>query len=688
MNKLFLAFCFSFLCINSVSAGVKEILDSRMVPQPKPQPISTEPIKPKEMTATELALMLKERLDKVVIQDPDQVKNNSIFIEPSDETKKKQQNNEKGFFEQIYDNAMQRATSSQEASAPRKDISFQPQTAESIQQQKQEWSAPDFPVINVMLPPNNISELVPAKEHIPYFMSEIQILTNGMIKFDETIVVIANGDKLRNGLSKPLPRVIRDKNGNEQLLEYSLLSVSANNQPLDYKIVDQDGLKMLIPEGEYFLQPGVYTYKLSYLVNNALLDYKDFREFYWNITGSAWNLVISKIAAKITYPAGFPVLRTNVYTGYPDQLNLDEALLVDESADTLGYVLTRPLFVGEGFHIIMSLPEDSIIPLGGFDKMFNFISKNGDVVFSLLALSSILISFIISLRYIRKNKGVMKMSLRKNGVLVRFLDKNRFDMASLGCFLLELYKKNIIDIQQSEQTILLIKRTDNIKNLSSNEQKALMHLFGNDAVLNASKQNFLKFKRAAKFIEKELKSRLRTYLLKMNAGYLFFSMLMLVFAELSIAFLYGNFSTLGYMFLATLGMFFGCMLFNYKVQKFYPKIILKTLGSVFALLSMLMMSGIINPLAALLILFAVIIIEFYMDIYSRRSGLLQIQINEIKNLKLQLLQQRSHLMLGKGIVNQQEFILAFELYDELKPTDNSNEYCKLGTVLNLIKLLS
>lgn len=682
MKKLFLAICFSLIVSGTANAGIKEILDMKMVPQPKPQQISQEPPRPKEMTADELANMLKERLDKVVIQDPSQVKNNTIFVEPSDEAKEARKNKEKGFFEKIYDNAMQRATS--DSVPQRNDINTQAQSAETIAQQRRDWAVPDFPVINVMLPPDNTSELVPAKEHIPYFMSEIQILTNGMIKFDETIVVIANGDKLRSGLSKPLPRVIKDKNGQEHLLEYSILNVSANGQDLKYRIIEQNGMRMLIPEEDYFLQPGVYTYKLSYIVDNALLDYKDFREFYWNITGSSWNLVISKIAAKITYPAGFPVLRTNVYVGYPDNLNSTDVLLVDEASDTLGYALTRPLFIGEGFHIVMSLPEESITPLGGVDKMFKLISDNGDILFSLLALLAILISFMVSWRYIRKNKGITRMNLRKNGVMVRYLDKNRFDLTSLGCFVLELFKKNIIDIQRSEQTILLIKKTDTLNSLSSNEQKALKQLFGSDAVLNAGRQNLLKFKRAAKYIEKDIKSRLRNYILKMNAGYLFFSIAMLLFAEISISALYGSFSTFGYMILATLGMLAGCLIFNYKSPKSWLNVIWKIAGFILAIISTLMMSGIIAPLAAFLILCAVIIINIYMDIYSRRTGLLQIQINEARNLRLQLLQQREHLMIGKGIVSQQEYILALGLCDELKPTDDTNEYCKLDTVTALL----
>ncbi|MFR8205271.1 MAG: hypothetical protein ACLU99_02240 [Alphaproteobacteria bacterium] len=55
--------------------------------------------------------------------------------------------------------------------------------------------------------------------------------------------------------------------------------------------------------------------------------------------------------------------------------------------------------------------------------------------------------------------------------MLRYLAFNKFDLASFGSFLLELYKKNIIDIQKADDTILLIKRTDNLHSLSKAEKK-------------------------------------------------------------------------------------------------------------------------------------------------------------------------------------------------------------------------
>ena len=57
--------------------------------------------------------------------------------------------------------------------------------------------------------------------------------------------------------------------------------------------------------------------------------------------------------------------------------------------------------------------------------------------------------------------------------------------------------KNIIDIQKTDDSVMLIKKTDDLKSLEHRERKAIVALFpGKDTVVRADKPNLLKFKRA------------------------------------------------------------------------------------------------------------------------------------------------------------------------------------------------
>lgn len=257
---------------------------------------------------------------------------------------------------------MQRATAGEQYQGQREDLAaISADMADTREQQQQEWDVPDFPVINALLPPDNRREVVPAREHIPYLMTNIEILSNGMTKFNETVVVVANGNKLRHGLTKALPKYIYSRENKPQKVDYSLLGVTVNDQPIEYKMVEQGERILFIPQNDYELEPGVYTYNFKYVNSQGIWDYGDFKEFYWDVNGSAWNLIVAKAGATVTLPPGIAPLGQEFYLGYPQYLRSDWITLVRENDTTYGYAAQNPLFIGEGFHLIISLPEDAVM---------------------------------------------------------------------------------------------------------------------------------------------------------------------------------------------------------------------------------------------------------------------------------------------------------------------------------------
>lgn len=76
----------------------------------------------------------------------------------------------------------------------------------------QQFQAPDFPVVTVEFPGGERT-LVPAQEHIPYFSTQIEILPNGTASINDTAVVVAAGKKLKNGLSRIIPKISTSREG-------------------------------------------------------------------------------------------------------------------------------------------------------------------------------------------------------------------------------------------------------------------------------------------------------------------------------------------------------------------------------------------------------------------------------------------------------------------------------------------
>lgn len=685
MRKLFLAICFSLFLPAATYAKVTEVFDQSQLPQreaPGQKDIEVKPV-----SSDDLGEFLSERLERTFIQPKEQVPHQNMNTLPSDQALQAEAESQKGMFQKIYEQALKRLDQ-QDAAAQRQDI-YQPQMQNDTARERREWEQPNFPVIRTALPSAGKTVTIPAREHIPYLMSNIELLPDGTVKFSETVMVVADGQKLRKGLTKILPKDIFSRNRELQKISYTLIGVSANGQNIPYKMIENGPNVLLIPEENYRLEPGVYTYQFDYLADNLLWDYGDFKELYWDVTGSAWNMVVARAGATLKLPAGGDPLGQELYAGNPRNLSADSVSIINPSPNVWGYAVNRPLFAGEGLHLIVSLPENITTPPSWDKRLLRRFERFGDIYISAVTLAAILLSFLLSWKYIRANKGQLKVSLQKTPAVIRYLVFNRYDYKSFGGFLLGLYRKNIIDIQQADDTILLIKRTDNLKSLSRGGQKAVACLFTHDEpVLNVNAHTLLKIKRAAREIEKDTRRILRRFLLKLNAGYLFFSFGMLFWGEAFIALSAVN-SLQTFIILAasTLCLAAGIILCGQTAQRLWHKIALKIGGIALIIPAVLIMAAVVSLWSVLLIALALLTIRHFTTAYGQRNGLLKSHIEELGNLRNSLTKHHDNIVLGKEIANQQPTIWVLDMENDFADVP-ANEYNKLDTMKHLLRIIN
>ncbi|MBR6663688.1 MAG: DUF2207 domain-containing protein [Alphaproteobacteria bacterium] len=597
MNKLFLAICFSaFIAITS-HAKITVVTDKSQLPQR--QQLQQSVPEPIEVSIDEMGEFLADRLERTLVVDKDKVSTKSTHVQPSDQALKANAEANKSTFQKIYEQALKRVDT--KAAEQHPDINFAlPKNHSATSHHKQKSN---ISLIKTELPVGGIKVSVPAQEHIPYLMTNIEVLPEGVIKFSETIMVVANGRKLRHGLTRVLPEYIYSRDGKRKKIDYTLIEVSANGEKLPYKIGAGQNLLFLTADPPIALDPGIYTYKFEYLADNLLWKHNDFYELYWDITGSVWNLPIARSGATLALPQGLSPVSQTVLVGRPQQLSDKDATIIHPSSQTWGYASKRPLSIGESIYLITTIPDHKVLNASFGKQLIRNFNTYNDIYISFVTLLAILISFLISWKYIKENKGQLKISLKKTPHLVRLLAFNRYDIKSFGGFILELYRKNIIDIQQADETVLLVKRTDNLKSLTNKEQKAMNFLFTqNEPVLNVNKNNRLKVIRAARVIEKELRNNIWKFLLKLNSGYLLFSIGMLLLGEIFIAL-----STLNPVFtFAILGTgsicgILGTLLLYKRSYSRITSICLKVLGLGFVLLAGALMYSIVSPWSILFI---------------------------------------------------------------------------------------
>lgn len=704
MKKLFLAICFSLLVtapetLHAKATELKDAAEMQAVEQraANPQEIVDERIPTGENPA-EMENFIKERLQMVVVtkldenEDLDALK--TIDVQHSAEYISALKESKKSTFQKIYDRAMNRISGNTQKS--RDDLApvyddvyyYTNDNAADTAQQQEEWQKPDFAVVDVELPTGE-KILAPAKEHIPYMFSKIEILPTGLINVSETVVVIANGEKLKNGLSRAIPKFSTSRINVRHKVDVDLLSVTINGQEIPYKLEEIGNKILLTPKQEYQLQPGIYTYQFDYILDRQLWYYDEFNEFYWDVTGSSWNLVIARAGASVSIPGDQKPLSQNLLIGYPPELTQEGTFVTEGRNNTLGFAAEVPLFIGEGMHLIISIPKSDFLP-PDFNKAFSwFVADYGDILFAVFALAAILISYIISWKYITLGYSKQKTGAKKTAPILRYLIKADFDKVSFAAWLLELFRKNIIDIQENDGNILLIKKTDSLGSLNRKERKALSNLFPNkESVIAANAQNMLKFRRAYKLIEKDTQNSIKKLSLKLNFGYLFFSIGMLVLAEIAISLLSVNFTqSILIMLSCTITMAFYVWIMKIKFKSKLLGYFSKGMGALIILFSIMMLSIYIHPVSALLILAIIYAIFAYTSIFAKRSGLIKNNIKEALAYKEYLSQSSESISLGRDFLTQQANILALDIGDKFPCVPNIKDYYRLDVAGELVKKL-
>ncbi len=704
MKKLFLSICFisAVSCFQNIRAEIINV-DSPAEIQKRemtPPPAAEDPRLPDLSDQDSVAEFIKKRFqnDNLIIDasfDEESLsKASSLNIQHSEEYIKQIEEGQKSTFEKIYDNALRRMSREEQeqnlsAEKDRKILLWNNRSER--QTQKRQSSAgqkPDFPVIDITLPDNKTKIMVPALEHIPYMFSDIEILPTGQINIEETIMVVANGKKLRNGLSRALPIYARSRTGKIKPIDYNLGKVSVNGTEIPHKIKKIGRQIVITPAKDYTLQPGVYTYTFNYVINRNIWDYGNFHEFYWNITGSSWNMVVSRIGAIVTLPGKEKPLGLIALRGYPGSMK-DDVSIVRGEGNAVGFISTVPLFIGEGLHIIISMSGTDFFSPGFSQKFSWFLSDYGDIFISLFMLAAICLSYFLSWKSAAVEKGRQKYNLKKNAPLLRYLALEKFDKISFGSFLLELFKKGLIDFEKQNETFKLIKKKDSLKGLDADEKKTLKALFpGRETSLDINRENSLKIKRAYQCAAVGTKKRFRLFSFRINAIYLIFGTGMLILGETAVSRLQLNpEQTLSTLLGGTVVLFALLLLFRLKPRWKFFNICCKTFCTAAILCCLTAMWPPVHFFSVLCILGAVIVILSYAKLFVRREGLLRQTIEEAKNYGAFLLNHREELQNSRHFLNRQAEILAAEVQEHFPQTAALEKVYRLDIVNEILQKL-
>ena len=199
-----------------------------------------------------------------------------------------------------------------------------------------------------------------AEETIERFVSDVAVERDGTLRIAETIRVRAEGRAIRRGIYRDFPLTFEDADGAVREVGFRLLGVTRDGEPEPH-FTERHGESIRIYAGEesVFLEPGPYTYVLTYETDRQIRWFEGRPELYWNVTGNAWAFPILTATARLTLPGNAAPVRWTAYTGPFGARGADWRGAVGGDG-LLAVETTRPLAPGEGLSIVAEIQADAV----------------------------------------------------------------------------------------------------------------------------------------------------------------------------------------------------------------------------------------------------------------------------------------------------------------------------------------
>ncbi len=634
----------------------------------------------KTMDEQEWKEFLQKRLENVDISTLPE--NDRMDKMSSMSTVKEDRSDKRSFFEKVYDEAMARISTNPEASdIELKNIQYyelQPEeeTAVTI-------AGRTIPQISITLPDGQ-KHLVPAYEHIPYLGTQIEVLPSGLLKVSETFTLIADGRKVREGMVRVFKKEAPSHKNKVKLL---LNEVTVNGTVIPYEVVEQGKNYLIRPQQNYRLPAGVYIYNFSYVVDRYLWNYGDFYQLYWNATGSFLNLIISNAVVSFKLPGTEPAVRKYVVTGFPGRLNGNNAVMLDGSENRIAFSNIRPLRIGEGMHVFMMLPKVDFAAPDFSKKTVWLFEEYGDILLSFILFVVAGVSCFLSWRYI-KNRLKFENITPDNAALSRYLWKGKTDKTLVGCCLLDLFRRNAIDIQEQDNDIFLVRKNMLGRSLSAFEKKVLSLLFGKkDNILQVGLKSKNKLLQVLKQVITDTEKKKQKLVLKLSGMYIFFNSVILLCAELGMALLADNMMMFFACLFADLLVIAGVLFWQRDREYRIARILQRSVALILVLGGFIVFAAYMHVVSAVMLCISIGLMSVFVRRFMDDGALLQNAVKSAQNLRDFLRSQSETFSENRNFLLQQSNILALDLQRYYNCNDKIKDFYRLDIVIRLVEML-
>ena len=219
----------------------------------------------------------------------------------------------------------------------------------------------------------SVSPLLAKSWRVTDFQDDIIVDRDGSAGVTERITLAFVGQW--QGIHRTIPIEYPGPNGTNYELFLKVTNVTdESGERLKYESSTANGardLKIYIPNAV----DATRTVAITYRVRNGTRFFKDYDEFYWNVTGNDWPVPIDHAAATVRFPAAAAgSLRAQAFTGVYGSTQRDATAAV--AGRDAQFATSTPLPMRGGLTLDVYIPKDILQEPSGLRKFFWFLGGN------------------------------------------------------------------------------------------------------------------------------------------------------------------------------------------------------------------------------------------------------------------------------------------------------------------------
>jgi uncharacterized membrane protein YgcG len=376
-----------------------------------------------------------------------------------------------------------------------------------------------------------------ATENILDFHSRITVNSDASADVTETITVNSEQIHIRHGIERTLLLSFQDEQGVVHATRYHINAVGNNGISSDYH-TDRSPNRLFIFVGskDTMLPPGVYVYTLQYHVANVVSLLNDRDEFYWNVTGNAWEFSIKKASVDLALPEGIDIKGYAGYTGsYGTKGN--DYTVGSTASNQIHFETTDVLRRNEGLTIAVAWPK-GFIQLPTF---FQTLRQGGDLIGVEVFLFLLIYYIAVWMWESREPESGAIIPLFQPPVglgpaAIRYISQMNFDDKAFTTAIISMATKGYLTINQGDSgEYTLTKKSDDVRQLSHGELAVAATLFDATDSVTLSSANHQKIYAAKLALKRNLKLEFENTYFVTHAVYLMPGILLSVLGLLALA---------------------------------------------------------------------------------------------------------------------------------------------------------